>query len=98
VALAWTRICTRAAFFILFVSQSALALVHGDKVQITLNPKLGPFTLESCQNKGSDKICKLKETSFTVNSIYLRKADASSKIMAKGDDDSSAVKIQVMGQ
>ena len=80
-------------------SQSLWAFVAGDKVKLSVNPKLGPYTVEKCYLEDSQQVCKVKEAGYLVNSTYLRKHDASVKLATSKDaDETSAVRIQVLGR
>ncbi|KYG64030.1 hypothetical protein AZI86_14580 [Bdellovibrio bacteriovorus] len=90
---------TSAVILIFLVSQSALAFVKGDKVRLTMSPKLGPFTVESCQTEDSQKICKLKEARYFVSALYLRKSDEAAKVAKEASvEETSGVRVQVMGR
>ena len=84
---------TGTAIAILILSTSAMAFVKGDKVLLTVNKKLGPVTVESCETKDEQNSCKIKELGYMVNSMYLKKFVASgnrgSATVAKEDEDSS---------
>lgn len=78
---------------------TAWAFVAGDKVRISLNPKLGPFTIEKCSEESSQKICKLKEAGYFVNTTLLKKYDPKNfQVSGVNDESGAAVGVQVMGR
>lgn len=89
---------TSAVILIFLISQSALAFVKGDKVRLTMSPKLGPFTVESCKTEDSQNICKLKEAGYSVSAAYLRKNTTQQLAKDEASGEASGVRLQVIGR
>lgn len=90
---------TGVAIFVCLFSQSLWAFVAGDKVKLSVNPKLGPYTIENCQTEEAQTFCKLKEAGYSVNATFLKKHDPTVKLANSANaDDGSAVSVQVMGR
>jgi hypothetical protein len=90
---------TGVAVVIFFISQTTMAFVAGDKVRLSMNPKLGPFTLEKCYLEDSQQVCKLKEAGYMVNATYLRAHDPKKPVAIQGEaGPSSTVSVQVINR
>lgn len=83
---------------ILLLSSGAMAFVAGDKVKLAMNSKMGPFTVEKCEDQNSQNVCKLKELGYFVESALLKKHDAKNLKMADAKDEDSTVGVQMMGR